>query len=367
MSRLEHATEIADLAADLGLDGASDPVDAILRHCRTRIDRWVSQAHSVTTIGQLEILVTQRLQMVFEEIRSDADFARITDHYARVKKDPVFATMRFRFDDAENPTFGALVKRKNVAADAPDRFVAVIDCRGSKLARRFFTRWHEIAHRLTTHADKGAEEPAYRSEHDPIERMMDEIAGHIGFYGPFFEPVFQTVYKGKGLLTFETVKAVLDGGFPEASFQATLNACAKRLPTPVVYLEAALGHKAVVKREIEDDSPGLFGKEEPPEGQLRAVKVVANDAAHGEKFVIPTNMRVPEASVIHSLFVDESGSDGECQEDLSWWESQGKRQEGRAVAVEARRVADRVIAIVQPVEPVRQKARRAEPKSMFEA
>ena len=88
---------------------------------------------------------------------------------------------------------------------------------------------------------------------------MDEIAGHVGFYGPFFEPVFGAAHAGKALLTFETVKAVLDGGFPEASFQATLNACAKRLPTPVMYLEAAIAHKKAVKRRIEDDSPSLFG------------------------------------------------------------------------------------------------------------
>src|SRR5579864_4234605 len=249
MSRLEHATEIADLAADLGLAGAGNPVEAILRHCRTRIDRWVAEARGVNTIGQLEALVTQRLQMVFEEIRSDADFDRIKEQYARAKKDPVFATMRFRFNDAENPTFGALVRR-NVGDDAPDRFVAVIDCRGGKLARRFFTRWHEIAHRLTTHADQGDKEPAYRSEHDPVERMMDEIAGHVGFYGPFFEPVFGSAHAGKALLTFETVKAVQDGGFPEASFQATLNACAKRLPTPVLYLEATLAHKKEVKQRL---------------------------------------------------------------------------------------------------------------------
>jgi hypothetical protein len=321
MSRLEHAAEVADLAADLGLGGAANPVDAILRHCRTRIDRWVAEARGVTTIGQLEALVTQRLQMVFEEVRSNADFDCIKEQYARAKKDPVFATMRFRFDDAENPTYGALVRRKNVAADATDRFVAVIDCRGSKLARHFFTRWHEIAHRLTTHADHGATEPAYRSEHDPIERMMDEIAGHVGFYGPFFEPVFREAHSGKALLTFNTVKAVLDGGFPEASFQATLNACAKRLPTPVIYLEAAFAYKKKVKKRVEDDSPGLFGKEEPPEGQLRAVKVVANDAAHSGKVVIPTNMRVPEASVIRRLFVDETAGDGACREDLCWWES----------------------------------------------
>ena len=82
-----------------------------------------------------------------EELVGSADFARITNKYARGKKDFVFATMRFRFDDADNPTYGALVRR-NVAADAPDRFVPVIDCRGGKLARRFFTRWHENAHRL---------------------------------------------------------------------------------------------------------------------------------------------------------------------------------------------------------------------------
>jgi hypothetical protein len=132
--------------------------------------------------------------MVFVEIRSDADFDRITNEYAKAKKDPVFATMRMRFDDPDNPTYGTLVRR-NVGPDAPDRFVAVIDCRGSKFARRFFTRWHEIAHRLTTHADHGKEEPAYRSEQDPIERLMDEIAAHVGFYGPLFDPVFGTVYK----------------------------------------------------------------------------------------------------------------------------------------------------------------------------
>ena len=190
--------------------------------------------------------------------------------------------MRFKFDDAENPTYGALVKRKNVGDDAPDRFVAVIDCRGGKLARRFFTRWHEIAHRLTTHADQGATEPAYRSEHDPIERMMDEIAGHVGFYGPFFEPVFQAAHAGKALLTFETVKAVLDGGFPEASFQATLNACAKRLPTPVVYLEAAIAYKKEVKRR----DRGRYAepvRRGAAAGELRAVKVVANDAAQARR------------------------------------------------------------------------------------
>jgi hypothetical protein len=242
MSRREFSSELIDLAEQLGLNGVADPVDAILRHCRTRIDRWLAEARGVTGISQLEFLVTRKLQMVFEEVRSDTDFDRIKEQYARAKKDPVFAVIRLKFDDAENPTYGTLVRR-NVGDDAPDRFVAVIDCRGTKMARRFFTRWHKIAHRLTTHADQGDSEPAYRSEHDPIERMMDEIAGHVGFYGPFFDPVFEAAHRGKQLLSFDTVKAVLDGGFTEASFQATLNACTKRLPTPIMYLEAAIAYK----------------------------------------------------------------------------------------------------------------------------
>lgn len=362
MSRLDAAPEVIALAEQLGV-GNGAPVKAILRHCRSRIDRWVAEARGVTNIGQLETLVTQRRQMVFEEVRSDGDFDRLKEQYAKAKKDPVFASLRLAFNKPDDPLYGMLIRRKNANEDAPDRFVAVIDCRDGKLARRFFTRWHEIAHRLTPHADQGAEEPAYRSEHDPIERMMDEIAGYVGFYGPFFEPVFTAARASEALLTFETVKAVQDGGFPEASFQATLNACARNLKSPVIYLEAALGHKKEVKRRMA--TPSLFG-DDPPPGELRAVKVVPNDAAQEDGFLIPMNMRVPVVSVIHRLFVDETATEGVCKEDLCWWESQGKKQPRRAVAVEARRVADRVIALVQPVEPVRQQPQGPKVKGLFE-
>jgi hypothetical protein len=344
MNRLNHAPEILELAEGLGVNG-SNPVDGILDSCRRRIDGWVYEAGSVTDIDSLELLVTKQLQMVFEEIRSDEDFDRLTDVYARGKNDPVFASMRFRFNDAENPTFGALVRR-NVGEDAPDRFVAVIDCRGDKLARRFFTRWHEIAHRLTTHADQGASEPVYRSEHDPIEQLMDQIAGHVGFYEPIFDPAYRQASDGKLLLTFGTIEAIISGSFPAASFQATLFACTRRLLTPVIYLEAAIAHKKEVKRRLQ--SASLFG-EAPPRGELRAVKVVLNKAAQQERFTIPTNMRVPAGSVIHRIFDAEPQTNGDGQEDLSQWESQGRTLESRSVAVDARKVPNRVIAIVQPV------------------
>lgn len=347
MIRLDHAPEVLDLAGQLGVGGAA-PVDGILAYCRRRIDGWVAEAGSVATIDGLESLVTRRLQMVFEEIRTDEDFNRLTEVYARGKKEFVFAGMRTKFDDADNMTYGALVQRRNAGADDADRFVAVIDCRDFKLARRFFTRWHEIAHRLTTHCDMP--EPVFRSEHDPIERLMDEIAGHVGFYEPIFAPAYRKASEGKPLLTFGTVESVISEAFPAASFQATLFACARRLRTPVVYLEATLAHKKEVKRRLA--TPSMFG-DDPPPGELRAVKVIPNEAAQQERFTIPTNMRVPSDSVIYRLFDAEPQTSGDGQEDLGQWESQGKRLEERAVVVEARKVPDRVIAIVQPVEPVK--------------
>jgi hypothetical protein len=348
MTRLDHAPEIIDLSRELGVAGAA-PVEAILDYCRRRIDGWVAENGGVEDIEVLESLVTGRLQMVFEEIRSDEDFDRLTEVYARSKREFVFAGLRSKFDDADNLTYGALVQRRHARDGDPDRFVAVIDCRGFKLARRFFTRWHEIAHRLTTHGE--VLEPVFRSEHDPIERLMDEIAGHVGFYEPIFSPAFDQARRGKALLTFGTVEAVISRAFPTASFQATLFACARRLPTPVVYLEATLAHKKEVKRRLA--TPSLFG-DDPPPGELRAVKVITNRAAQQEQLTIPTNMRVPPNSVINRLFEAEPQTDGEDNENLSQWESQGRPLEGRAVVVEARKVPDRVIAIVQPVEAVRE-------------
>lgn len=84
MSRLDAAPEIADLAEELGVGGAA-PVDGILNYCRRRIDGWVAEAGGVTNIDALESLVTARLQMVFEEIRSDEDWCAFTMSCASMK------------------------------------------------------------------------------------------------------------------------------------------------------------------------------------------------------------------------------------------------------------------------------------------
>jgi hypothetical protein len=129
MSRWDAAPEILSLAEELGVGGAA-PVDGILDYCRGRIDGWVAEAGGVTNINALESLVTQRLQMVFEEIRTDDDWDRLKEVYARGKKEFVFAGMRTKFDDEDNLTYGALVQRRNVGPDDPDRFAADLEQQG---------------------------------------------------------------------------------------------------------------------------------------------------------------------------------------------------------------------------------------------
>jgi hypothetical protein len=81
--------------------------------------------------------------------------------------------------------------------------------------------------------------------------------------------------------------------------------------------------------DSEDDPSRLFAFEEPPLG-LRAVRVVANDAAQGERFMIPQNMRVPGSSVIRSLFEADGEWDAANREDLGKWsDSKGKWRGGQ--------------------------------------
>ena len=144
--------------------------------------------------------------------------------------------------------------------------------------------------------------------------MMDEIAGHVGFYEPIFHPAYNQACEGAASLKFKTVDSVIRTAFPAASFQATLFACVRRMTTPVVYLEAELAYKKDVKRRLR--TPSLFGDDEVP-GELRAVEGDPQiKAAQQDGFTIPTNMRVPANSVIHRLFNADSQTTDSAGEDF---------------------------------------------------
>jgi hypothetical protein len=341
MSSLDRESEVRDLADELGLWSPHGPVEAIVEHCRRRVDRWVAADGPVSSIEELESIVARHLGMVFEDVWSDEDLDAVIDKYVRLGE----GVFKFLKHDLAGPTFGATYRRKKSGFDAPDRLVAIIDCRGEKGARRFFTRWHEAAHFLAGPGE--VETPVFRSSDAPLERLMDEIAASVGFYEPIFGPAYDAEMTSRPRLTFEAVDS-LRRHFADASFQATLFAFHRKMTSPVLYLEASLAHKADERRNINRGSTWLF-EDAKPEAKLRAVQVVPNAAAQVAGLFIAPNMRVPESSVIHRLHDDESAVEASDREDLGMWEhSRGKHLESRKVWVEAKKFKERVIAIVQP-------------------
>jgi hypothetical protein len=341
MTRLESEPDVKALAADLGMPAKADPVRWVIDHCLARVNSWCPSSAPITDIGKLEKVVSRNLQVVLEEAWTDEGLDEIIERYVELGE----GVFRFLKHDLDSGTFGVTVRRKNASLDALDRYVAVIDCRGDKAARRFFTRWHEIAHLLVLTQD--LEAPVRRASDSPLERLMDEIAGQVGFYQPIFDPAFAAFVPKGEPITFAAIDEIRKGHFPDASFQATLFAAMRHSERAVVYVEAALGYKAEEARAVKRSEQWLFDDAQPTP-KLRAVQVVPNVAALAFGFFIPPNMRIPETSIIHRLFVGVDEQDLTGTENLESWEhSKGKRLKNRSVWIECRKVRDRVFATVQ--------------------
>lgn len=348
MTKLSHEPDVVRMAEGLRLDWQKDAVGEIIRHCHKKIAGWL-KGNVIGNLVELEALVCQNLRLVFEEVRSDEDLGRVVREYVSLGE-PVFATLGGQLSE---DTYAVLIERRMVDGSSPDRYVAVIDCRGTKGARRFFSRWHEIAHLLTL--TRQLELPFHRSgkNRPPLERLMDTIAGDIGFYDPIFRPALEAEVRSQKKLSFEGVNRLRESVCPTASFQATLIAGVSRTTVPAIYLEAGVAYKKNEKAEIESRQLDLIPRDRPTP-QLRAVVVVPNNAATNMGLVLHRNMLVPEESVISTHFAKTCGletSDIEqAAEDLAiWTHSDGSVVCRERTIIEVCRIGDRVISLIRRV------------------
>ena len=349
MSKLDECPEIADMARDLKLDHRR-PLDAIVGYCTSRIEAWVRKAGGADTLDEVEEIVCRNLGLTLVEVWSDEQVEQVSQKYVALGEF-VFA---FLPQELSEDKFATVVRRENALPKAPDRYVAVIDCRGSKSARRFFTRWHEIAHILTEVVQPELPFQRFRSssEADPVERLMDHIAGEVGFYDPIFRPALAAEIKADGRLTFEAVERVRTAICPSASYQATLIACSNRAPTPVINLNAAKGYKKSEETQIGSRQMGLFPRPAPV-AKLRVQRSVPNVAAKKAGFAVHPNMQIPERSIISKHFEDTVDLDTSLavagvEEFSNWRCSNGTVCGHGKIYVEARKVSGTVMALLQP-------------------
>lgn len=343
MKTLSQELPIISMAHALGIH-EGDPVEGIMDFCRSKIQKLTAGCGPIRSIDELERIVCDKLNTTIIEVWADEDLAALIEKHARQEKDFAFAALR---KDLDSETFATLIRRKPKPGETEDHYVAVIDCRGEKGAKRFFTRWHEIAHVLTMFEQ--LQLPLHRStvKKDPVEKMMDLIAGDIGFYDPMFSPVLHEEVVRCGGLTFGSVEKVRKGFCPVASFEATLNACASRFKSPLIVLQAQMGFKRDEERTLSSTQIELFPVAVPV-AKLRVISSIPNSAARSAKLAIHQKMRVPEASVIAKTFANNIEFEAvSAEENLNWWRSSdGKALQHGAVQVEAMRVRDRVWALI---------------------
>jgi hypothetical protein len=338
VSKLKDNHQVWKLALDLGLKPKDDAVGEILRFCARRVRSFADQFKCKTLTELLEATAAS-VGTIFEEINNDSDLERVRLRYLKMGE-MGFATLEKELDSQVY----AITFQRLHAKPWERPYVSVIDCRGDKRWRRYYSKWHEVAHLLTLTAQLRL---AFRRTHsaeghkNAEEALMDVIAGRFGFFADI------VAEHASGEISFQKIEELRVQLCPEASKQAVLIGFVRAWPTPCVLIQAELALRKREKESIAQNSFGFYGAAKPA---LRAIHVTANDSARDIGMTIFENMRVPERSIIHQVF-SRGTRYLEAVEDLSWWEaSDGTRLRELAIAVKAETAWSCVQALIIPLD-----------------
>lgn len=336
ISKLNTSPVIWRLAKDLGIKKASNPVEDILKFCEKKIKKILKEFSDCNTLHELLKAVAAKLNTEFCEIYNDADLESIKSRFIS-KGEKIFSNLEA---ELTNEVLGITFKLIN--RDPWEReFVSVIDCRGDKGFRAYFTKWHELAHLLVLTDQQRLKFMRTNLESakvDPEEAMVDIIAGRFGFYPPFIQKNAHDCD-----LTFDRIDAMRAELCPESSIQAALIGFVQAWPKPCIlaFCELALkeSEKALAAQRRFNFLVG-------PTPLLRATKITLNKAAQETSFMIHRNMRVPKVSVIHNLH-DGYENFAEAKENLFLWESSdGRRLNDVPIMVRAKRYSHGIFALI---------------------
>lgn len=336
--KLATNPQVRTLARDLGLRPADDALRSIVEFARRTMRSYIREI-PCATLSQLLSVAAGKVDTLFVDIHSDEELIRVKERYLR-EGEVAFADLERQL----GPDVFAITFKRLARRPADRQFISVIDCRGEKGPRSYFSKWHEIAHLLTLTSQqrlKFCRSHLPAELRDPEEAVMDVIAGNLGF---FDEIVRQHM---RSALSFDAIANLRERLCPEASMQATFIGFVHAWPQPCLLIEADL---ALKKRDAAMERLGSLGFDGAAVPELRAVVVISNDAARKTGLFVPRNMRIPEESVIARV-VDSDLSSLEAREDLSWWIARdGSSLAEQPVFVRAKRAGRGAHALIVPAE-----------------
>jgi len=324
--RLDNHRTVIHLAGQLGVD-ARDPVTGILAFCDRQIRRFLEQFPDCETLTDLLQISAQQCGTRFELIDSSKSLDSIVAKYA-ARNEQAFAVIEKEF---MRGVLGITLRLK-AAQPWELPFVSIIDLRGDRRRRSYFTKWHEIAHLLLLGDSQKTE--FHRTHYigattDAEEALVDLVAGRCAFHPTLISP------HATSAISFHEIDRLRMRLCPESSKQAALLGFTAAWPTACILLECRLAAASSGNATYHP--------------LLRATSVTVNDAARSIGVSFPTLVSVPPQSVISHVF-GRTGKAGQAVENLSWWlSSRGDNLASRQVRVEALARKGAVDALLIPI------------------
>lgn len=317
---------VKEIARELGLEDGSECARFITRHAVERVESFARE-FTVSSLGNLLRLAAMHLDVSIELVGTDDEVSSVAERYGEAN--PMLKALIE--EDIRGETEGLLLKNPlHASQKGTRRFLAVIDVRGKKRSRAYFTIWHELAHLLTRPPEETGYAPKRRSpsgkekQADPEERLVDRIASRLAFYRPLFEPALRRATSGQGgVLTLAAIEEAAEEAFArrmKASLWAAARASLRIVRRPVCLVEVAPILKKSRERRAKKADGDLFGYE--PEKELRVRQCLRNAEARNSKLEIRRRMRVPEQSLLSRMHDGQSGSPHSlAKENQDWWDT----------------------------------------------
>ena len=343
-NQLTYQQELISVAKHLGVPLRGDLQKAIIADRVRQIDDWLGLLSTPEDLTGLLDIAAATLGIEFEEIHEPQDLDNLLDRIPP-SHEPSMARLSSEFDDETDA-----IMLKRMGGETWERpFLAVVNCQGRHFYRRFFSKWHEVAHRIL----EGPQlKLAFRRtmvqelRKDPEEILVDRVAAELAFYQPMFLPVLNQTLAEQGALSFEAVDQIRNRIAPDASRISTLLACIRNSAEPIWLVRCALGYKRQEERLLAQQA--LPGIEPTPQPQLRIQEVSGSPSAENQGIRFHKNMRIPSTSVVAQAANDEWQFGNFGEEPLEIWETSAEGPIGYGlISVEAIRNEGEIWALIR--------------------
>ena len=306
MTDLAHHAKLKQLARNLHIPDSGDCLRELREHAIASVQQMLKE-WSVETIAELRSLVADKLSVKIEFIGEDQDAERLAEKYGQVMSG--FRQL-LRAEFVKSDTEGLLIDNPKPGKGGRD-YLVIVDARGVRKARAYFTAWHELAHLLLYPRRQAVFEGFRRAPtpeaklKDPVESAVDHIAGLLAFWEPLFKPALLNAASGG--LSLEAIERACMEVAPGASLQSACLSAVRIWNEPVAFVTAAI-------------SPKCDGTA----SSLRVQNIVTNDSAREMGCEVRKQMRIPPASALSKAFGDIFASPHRGVENQADWEVSGR-------------------------------------------